>query len=263
MSESIPLGEGAIDELPREQRLRDRLAVRLAAEIVSGRLRPDDVFPSADDIVQQYGVSRTVAREALQTLTMVGFVRSQQGKRTEVMPPESWNVLSSVVQEALRGEGLLAPVLCDLYDFRALIEPSAAAWMAERASDEERAALAGIVARMRSQLDRGESERAIMAIDREFHNLVSRSTGNRILAGVQRDIAEALHALFAVSRLGDADLAEVVRQHQSIADAIALHDADAAREAMSEHLAWAEQIDVGKREAVLASGGTAEWRERQ
>jgi DNA-binding FadR family transcriptional regulator len=263
MSEQSSLVAGAIGELPREQRLRDRLAVRLAAEIVSGRLRPDDAFPSAEDIVQQYGVSRTVAREALQTLTMVGFVRSQQGKRTEIMPRESWNVLSSVVQEALRGEGLLAPVLSDLYEFRALIEPSAAAWMAERASDEQRAALAGIVARMRAGLDRGDSDRAVMAIDGEFHNLISRSTGNRILAGVQRDIAEALHALFAVSRLGEADLAEVVRQHQVIADAIALRDVDAARDAMAEHLAWAEQVDLGNREAVLASGDAAEWRDRR
>ena len=106
MSEPSSLGPSSLGELPREQRLRDRLAVRLAAEIVSGRLRPDDAFPSAEDIVQQYGVSRTVAREALQTLTMVGFVRSQQGKRTEIMPRESWNVLSSVVQEALRGAGI-------------------------------------------------------------------------------------------------------------------------------------------------------------
>jgi GntR family transcriptional regulator, galactonate operon transcriptional repressor len=253
----------SMGELPREQRLRDRLAVRLAAEIVSGRLRPDDVFPSADDIVQQYGVSRTVAREALQTLTMVGFVRSQQGKRTVVMPPEGWNVLSSVVQEALRGEGLLAPVLSDLYEFRALIEPSAAAWMAERASEEERAALAGIVARMRAGLDRGDSDRVVMALDGEFHNLISRSTGNRILAGVQRDIAEALHALFAVSRLGEAELAEVVRQHQVIADAIVLRDANGARDAMTEHLAWAEQVDLGNREAVLASTELGDWRGRR
>ena len=60
--------------------------MRLAAEIVSGRWHGVDGFPFVDEIVQRYGVSRTVARETLQTLTMVGLVRSQHGKRTEVMP---------------------------------------------------------------------------------------------------------------------------------------------------------------------------------
>jgi DNA-binding FadR family transcriptional regulator len=263
VSDHLPAIAGSLDELPREQRLRDRLAVRLAAEIVSGRLRAEDTFPSADDIVQQYGVSRTVAREALQTLTMVGFVRSQQGKRTEIMSPEGWNVLSPVVQEALRSEGLLGPVLADLYEFRALIEPSAAAWMAERANAEEQAALAGVVERMRAGLDRHDSDRIVMALDGEFHNLVARSTGNRILAGVQRDIADALRALFAESRPGAAEIVEVVRQHQAIADAIAAHDREGARDAMAEHLAWAEHVDLGNREAALAGGDAAEWRSRR
>ena len=75
---------------------------------------------------------------------------------------------------------------------------------------------------------------------------------------------EALHALFAVSRLGEADLAEVVRQHQAIADAIALRDA-ARRRALRwpTHLRWAAHVDLGHREAVLASGDAGEWRERR
>jgi DNA-binding FadR family transcriptional regulator len=262
MSERVPPARIA-GELPREQRLRDRLAVRLAAEIVSGRWHGVDGFPFVDEVVQRYGVSRTVAREALQTLMMVGLVRSQQGKRTEVMPPDEWNVLSAVVQEALLSEGMLAPVLADLYDFRALTEPAAAAWMAERASDEERAALAALVACMREAVEHGDRERAVLTRDGEFHNLVARSTGNRILAGVQRDIAHALRALFTVSHLDASQAAEAVRQHQAIADAIAARDAAGAHEAMAEHLAWAKQADLGRSEDPLTGvdpGGRQERR---
>ena len=62
---------------------------------------------------------------------MLGIVNVQHGKRTEVCPPEDWDILSSIVQEALRREGKAEPLLHDLYEFRLLIEPQAAAWMAE------------------------------------------------------------------------------------------------------------------------------------
>ena len=74
-----------------------------------------------------YGVSRTVARETVQALAMLGMVNVQHGKRTEVCPPEEWDILSAIVQEALRREGKAEPLLRDLYEFRLLIEPQAAA----------------------------------------------------------------------------------------------------------------------------------------
>ena len=67
---------------------------------------------------------------------MLGMVNIQHGKRTEVCPPEDWDILSATVQEALRREGRAEPLLHDLYEFRLLIEPQAAAWMAEHGADE-------------------------------------------------------------------------------------------------------------------------------
>ena len=46
------------------------------------------------------------------------------------------------MQEALRREGTAAPLLRDLYEFRLLIEPHAAAWMAENGRDDELGELA-------------------------------------------------------------------------------------------------------------------------
>ena len=43
------------------------------------------------------------------------------------LPAEEWDILSSIVQEALRREGKAEPLLRDLYEFRLLIEPQAAA----------------------------------------------------------------------------------------------------------------------------------------
>src|SRR6185437_1115481 len=107
-----------------------------------------EAFPSSEEIVSQYGVSRTVARETVQALAMLGMVTIQHGKRTEVCPPDEWDILSATVQEALRREGRAEPLLRDLYEFRMLIEPQAAAWMAEHASQEDLAELDRLVVTM-------------------------------------------------------------------------------------------------------------------
>ena len=234
----------------REPRLRERLAVRLACEIVSARMPAGSAFPSAEDIVQQFGISRTVARETVHTLSMLGLVLVQHGKRTEVLPAEEWDILSDVVQEALRREGRVGPLLRDLYEFRLLVEPDAARLMAERGSDREVSELARLAQTM-SELaektagDQDQStDRTFHAADWDFHHLVARASGNSLLGAVIRDIREVLATLWTVSRLAPEDVARVAAYHVQIASAVARRDADGAAEAMREHLAWASTLDL-------------------
>jgi DNA-binding FadR family transcriptional regulator len=244
----------------REPRLRERLAVRLACEIVSDRLPPGSVFPSAEELVQQFEVSRTVARETVHTLSMLGLVRVQHGKRTEVLPREDWNILSAVVQEALRREKRAGPLLRDLYEFRLLVEPDAARLMAERASDREVAEL-GRLARTMSDLAREDPEAdrawrsgsAFHVADWDFHHLVARGSGNDLLGAVIRDIREVLATLWATSRLGPEEVERVAEYHGRIAAAVARRDPAGAAEAMRDHLSWASSLDLERVEGRSTS----------
>jgi GntR family transcriptional repressor for pyruvate dehydrogenase complex len=212
-------------------------------------------FPSADEIVNRFGVSRTVARETVQALAMLGLVHVQHGKRTEVCPPEDWDILSSVVQEALRREGMAEPLLRDLYEFRLLIEPQAAAWMAEHGSAEDVARLDEITATMAHLAGHEPAVADVMEADRSFHDLVARASENRVVAAVSRDIRELIGTLWGFSALGVDEARVVAEQHRTIADAIGRRDPEAAASAMRDHLRWAAQADlhgsVGQRELHL------------
>jgi len=251
MSELAPqVRTPRLHEELREPRLRERLAVRLACEIVSGRMAPGSAFPSADDLVQRFGVSRTVAREAVHTLSMLGLVRVQHGKRTEVLPHEDWDILSDVVQESMRRENRVGPLLRDLYEFRLLVEPDAARLMAERATDREVSELerlartmAELAAEPASQPE-SAGDAAFHAADWDFHHLVARASGNALLGAVIRDIREVLVTLWSVSRLGRDEIARVAEYHTRIASAIARRDPEGAGAAMRDHLAWASSLDL-------------------
>ena len=234
---------GRVESLREPQRLSHQLATLLAAEVVSGRIPVGQAFPSADEIVSRFAVSRTVARETVQALAMLGLVHVQHGKRTEVCPPEEWDILSSVVQEALRREGKAEPLLRDLYEFRILIEPQAAAWMAEHGGDRDLERLDELVGTI-EQLVAGGAIAAVMDADRDFHNLVARGSENRVLAAVSRDIREVIGTLWGFSTLGADEVRVVAEQHRVIADAITRRDPEEAATAMREHLRWAARADL-------------------
>lgn len=233
-----------VQGLREPQRLSDQLATLLAAEVVSGRIAVGQAFPSADEIVSRFAVSRTVARETVQALAMLGLVHVKHGKRTEVCPPEEWDILSSVVQEALRREGRAEPLLRDLYEFRILIEPQAAAWMAEFGSDRDLERLDELVTTMERLAAGGVSIADVMDADRSFHNLVARASENRVVAAVSRDIREVIGTLWGFSTLGADQVREVAEQHRRISDAITDRDAEAAAAAMRDHLRWAAKADL-------------------
>jgi DNA-binding FadR family transcriptional regulator len=244
MSPSTPTPD---TQLVRETRLHERAAVVLAADVVSGRLQPGDAFPSAEELIQRFGFSRTVAREVLQNLSMVGLVRVQHGKRTEVRPQEDWNFLTPVMQEALRRENQLEPVWRDLYDFRLVVEPQAAAWMATRGSDRDLSRLAALAAEIRILAEDVDNVHRVLAADQAFHQLIAQASTNRILAGINRSFWDAVSVLWldSESRLNGQELAAVAQQHQRIADAITRRDPDAAAAEMKGHLKAAYAVDVG------------------
>ena len=169
---------------------------------MSGRIGVGEAFPSSEEIVNRFGVSRTVARETVQALAMLGLVSIQHGKRTEVCPQEEWDILSSIVQEALRREGTAEPLLRDLYEFRLLIEPQAAAWMAEHGSDAatSTSSVAPRGGDGEARADEAAPVADVMAADRSFHDLVARASENRVVAAVSRDIREMIGTLWGFSQ---------------------------------------------------------------
>lgn len=233
-----------VEGLREPTRLARQLSTLLAAEIVSGRIAVGSAFPSTEEIGTRFNVSRTVARETVQALAMLGLVNIQHGKRTEVCPEEEWDILDSIVQEALRREGKAEPILRDLYEFRLLIEPQVAAWMATHATDEEAAQLAALASSMEELAATDLAIADVMEADRRFHDLVARASGNRVVAAVSRETREVIATLWGFSTLGPAETRKVAEQHRSIADAVARHDPAAAATAMRDHLVWAAEADL-------------------
>ncbi len=114
--------------------LSRKITREIIGSIIQGHYRPGDLLPTEEELSQQLGVSRPVVREATKAVTMLGMLRSKQGKGTVVLPDENWNEFAPEVLEARSDVQSMDTFLIHLLELRRIIEVEAAGLAAERAS---------------------------------------------------------------------------------------------------------------------------------
>ncbi|WP_419095518.1 FadR/GntR family transcriptional regulator [Pseudarthrobacter naphthalenicus] len=193
----------------------------IRGDIESGVVAVGGKLSSEASLSQQYGVSRSVIREALRSCTALGLTVTKTGKGTFVVANKVANDLT-LGQYSAR----------DLTEARPHIEVPAAGLAAQRRTAEELETLRHIVAAMTTETD----PESWVALDSSFHAAIARASGNRVFASVVADIRGALafqsETLNMVADRQHASDAE----HQRILEAIEAQSADEASSAMAEHL---------------------------
>jgi DNA-binding GntR family transcriptional regulator len=125
-----------------------------------------------------------------------------------------------------------------IFEMRSVLEPQAAGLAAERGTDEQRAALADVIARTHAELARPQPDRrALIALDRELHRQIWAMTANGMLEQTLEWLFSHVLRRWNVLLDRSEALGDVMAQHEAVADAIIAGDADGARTAMARHVA--------------------------
>ena len=212
--------------------LAQRVVAGLKGKILAGDLPPGHKLPSEAELIDEYGVSRTVVREAVTRLRAEGLVETFQGRGSFVLAmPEATSF--SVESAAIRTH---RDVL-DMIDFRLGIECEAAALAAARLDDASGAAIREALDAFVSAAPEDQVE-----ADFGFHRAVAAASGNRFYLELLDSLGPMM-IMLPRTRLGDAysltdsgHVDRVRREHDSVAAAIVAGDADVARAAMRVHL---------------------------
>jgi DNA-binding FadR family transcriptional regulator len=203
----------------------------LGTAIVSGRQAEGTLLPGDSDLIERYGVSRTVLREALKTLSAKGLVQAKARIGTRVRKRSDWNLFDPDVLIWHARIGFPREFLVHLGEMRMAIEPEGAALAANRRTSEQletmwrwaqQMSAAGIVMEDFVQADLG------------LHLSIAEAAGNPFFHSISTLIEVALvDMLTASSPVESAEsLALSVAQHRAVVEAIEAHDGAAARIAM-------------------------------
>jgi DNA-binding FadR family transcriptional regulator len=240
--------------VPNRQKSRSiahDLVDALADRIRDGRLNAGDKLPAEAAIMKEFGVSRTVVREAISRLQTSGWVTTRHGIGTFVLG------LGDATPFRIGPEQLatLRDVIAVL-ELRMGIETEAAALAAMRRTDHN-------LAVMRQALDAVSTavEAGLDAVgpDFQFHLEIARATQNLHFVDLMGSLGASIIPRARLQQ--DTGMTEERRdylrrvnaEHESILSAISTQDSDAARAAMRTHLANSKE----RRRRAQSSG--APW----
>ena len=215
--------------------LTEQVVAALRTRIESGAIAPNAKLPSESELVGEFGVSRTVVREAISQLRARGLVETHRGigSFTRDRATATVDFPMDAVDDAT-----LAEVLA-LLELRISLETEAAALAAKRRSDPQLSRMDALLASIaRAARTGGDAADA----DFEFHLCVAEASGNHYFPDLLRHLGRGV---IPRTRIDSASLArldraeylhEVNREHGDVLRAIAGGDSDAARAAMRTHL---------------------------
>ena len=209
----------------------DLIARAIGKEILTGVWAPGATLPPEAVLMQRFGVSRTVLREVMKTLSAKGLVVLKTRVGTRVINSSSWNFFDAELLGWRVEIGLDEEFRRSLLEIRLAVEPAASGLAAERRSEVQVAQMRDCVRRMgESSGDRDKFAEA----DLEFHQLIGVASGNPMMRSLAAVIEAALFASFSQnSPVEDArDLKETAASHGAVVDAIALGSAPLAKSAM-------------------------------
>jgi len=223
--------------------LSEKIIAQISDALVAGELKPGDRLPPERELAEQFGVSRTVIRDAVKTLAGRGILHVKHGAGIFVTTSE---------ENAIGRLGALSDILPlqgarlrDLFEIRKVLEAEGAEWAARRRNDYH-------LERLRDILEdahrNSENLEVLSERDAQFHVAIAEASQNLVLVRVMLTLLDLLSQSRreSLSIPGRAKLS--LKDYERIVEEIEAQRHEGARETMLEHLISVES-------AVLPESG--------
>ena len=219
------------EETTQQGKAYERVITYIKSEILKGNLKQGEKLPPERELAEKLGVGRNSVREALRTLSLMGFISSTQGAGNFVSCDIEKNLAESTQMMMLLG----ATDYRQVSELRQGLESQAVLLASERISPAQLSELEDIVWQLR---DEDDLERSTM-LDKRLHYLIGEAAGNPLIMAILRAMSETIDDFISHMRekmMED----EVYRKrlqdsHQGIVLALQDHNGAEAVRMMREH----------------------------
>ncbi|SNS61043.1 FadR/GntR family transcriptional regulator [Antarctobacter heliothermus] len=219
-------------------RAADQVVHSIAERIRLGDLPDGQPLPPERDLMEEYGISRTVVREAVRTLSSRGLIEALPRHRPVVRKPgfdAAIDAVGSIVTHLLSEPGGVR----NLFDTRIMVEAALARQAAQLATRDDIAALKEALEANAAAVEDSEE---FYRTDNAFHGVLYQIPQNPVLPAIHRAYTTWLAPQWSqMPRLPERNRTNL-GAHKAIYDAILMRDPDAAEARLRDHLskAWAQ-----------------------
>ncbi len=220
-------------QIGRKKTLRNEVASYLKELIKSGKLQPGDRLPTEREMAEKFGVSRTVIRDAVKTLSGIGILEVKHGIGIFVARANP-QIIARQLSSLLVNE---SDTIENLFEVRLVLETAAARWSAKRCTEEYRQRITNFIAESNNLIESKKIDvKSYRENDQEFHMLVSEMTGNPVVVRLMSSMLDLLKKSRDLTHTipGRPDLS--IKEHIKILEAIYHGKEDEASLLMQAHL---------------------------
>lgn len=209
--------------------LVDRVEANLVELLQQKKLKVGDSIPKELELAETLGVSRTVIREALLRLRMMGLIESKKKKGAVITSPDLFGIMSKSMnphvldQETLKG----------IFEIRLVLEIGMADFIFERISPEDIRELKKIVSK-----EPRVTDHHLFNIEHEiaFHGKLYEITGNETMKKFQKMLLPVFDYVHNSGLLKKQAHLKTFVSHKGLVDILEKGTPELFRNAMRKHL---------------------------
>jgi GntR family transcriptional repressor for pyruvate dehydrogenase complex len=209
--------------------LVDKVEKRLVEILQQKKLKVGDSIPKELELAETLGVSRTVIREALLRLRMMGLIESKKKKGAVITSPDLFGIMSKSMNPHILDQETLK----EIFEIRLVLEIGMADFLFQRITKEDIAELYEIVKKEPLVTDQH-----LFNIGHEvvFHGKLYEITGNETLKKFQKMLLPVFDFVHHSGLLGKPIPFKNFVSHKGLVDILAIGTPELFRNAMRKHL---------------------------
>ena len=188
-----------------------------------------DIIPTELELKEAMGVSRTVIREALLRLRMIGLIDSKKHRGAVITSPD----LTTILQKSMNPQMLDASTLREIFEMRLSLEIGMADFIIQRVTPKDIAELKLIV-----KSEPKKSQAHLFQIEHEikFHGKLYDITGNETLKNFQKMLLPVFDYVHQSGLLKKQVVLKQFVSHAGLIELIEKGSAEKLRNGIRNHL---------------------------
>ena len=209
--------------------LVDRVEAKLVELLQQRKLKVGDSIPKEIELAETLGVSRTVIRESLLRLRMMGLIESKKKKGSVITSPDLFGIMS----KSMNPHVLDQDTLKEIFEIRLVLEIGMGDLIFQRVTKEDIAELQDIVGN-----EPPAAQYHLFNIEHEiaFHGKLYEVTGNETMKKFQKLLLPVFDYVHKSGLLKKQPLLKTFVSHKGLIDIIENGTADEFRIGMRNHL---------------------------
>lgn len=209
--------------------LVDKVEANLVELLQDRKLKTGDTIPKEIELAETLGVSRTVIREALSRLRMMGLIESKKKKGSVITSPDLFGIMSKSMNPHILDQDTLK----EIFEIRLVLEIGMADFLFQRITKKDIDELKEIVSKEPMITDQH-----LFKIEHEvaFHGKLYQITGNETLKKFQTMLLPVFDYVHHSGLLKKQTFLKKFVSHKGLVDILENGSPELFRNAMRNHL---------------------------